>query len=136
MPTWRAFAFDVNNMFTELPHGAIASAASDGVQLYQHTCDTALWDVHRRRRTAVPCTGRSKPPSGCIRISLPQLLPALLFELQHTFICVGDQVLQQTKGAAMGGFISPAMAMLVCIAAERRLHEHLGPHVADRIAGF
>ena len=93
-------------MFIELPHNAIASVGSNGLQINQHTCDIVLWDIHRRRRTAVPCTGRGKPPSGCVRISLPQLLPSPMFELQHTFICVGDQVSQhpvEQRCIAMGG---------------------------------
>ena len=132
----RAFAFDVKNMFTELPHDAIAAAADQGLSIYTTICDTTAWDVHLRRRAVVPSTGCSATPPECTRVTLPLLLPALLFELRHTLITVGDQVLKQTRGAAMGGYMSPAMAMLVCIAAERCMHARLGPHVTQHIAGF
>ena len=132
----RAFAFDVKNMFTELPHDAISAAASDGLQLYTETCKATTWDVHLRSHTVVPCTGKAKVPGGCVRTSLQHLLPALHYELQHTFVVVGTQVLRQTRGAAMGGYLSPAMAMLVCIAAERQMHMRLGPQLTNRFAGF
>lgn len=108
----RAFALDVKNMFTELPYDAIATAANQGSALYTGTCDITAWNVHLRRRYRL--RGPPRPPQ-CIRTAMPPLVPALLFELLHTFVKVGTQVRRRPRGAAMGGYISPAMAM-VCIA--------------------
>lgn len=41
-------------------------------------------------------------------------------------MAIGDTVLRQTAGVSVGGFPSPAMAMMVCIRAERALHASLG----------
>ena len=127
-----------STVYTELPHDAISAAATEGLQLFARSHPTTTqWDVHILRKTVIPCTGRAKnPPPGCLRVSTQHLLQAVTFELKHCYIVVGKQVLRQIKGAAMGGYLSPAMAQLVCIAAERSLHTSLPRQLVPQFAGF
>ena len=92
------------------------------------------WLVNLRRR-AVFQSHHQYDASRCVLVRRTDLLPAINFELDNTYLTVGGVTLRQTVGASMGGYLSPAMAMMTCMIAERNLHATLG---ADRryIAGI
>ena len=120
--------FDVKNMYTELPHDAIRSASAHFLQWSRslsrrRSPSEWLVDVRRRR---VYASRHQYDASRCVRIRLSDLLDAVAFELDNIFFTVGDVTLQQRLGVSMGGYLSPAMAMMTCMVAERRLHRTLG----------
>lgn len=122
------FSFDVKNMFTELPHDVIRDASRDALQCFMQKKGSEAFHVDLKKGTlTIP---RSTTPSPrnvhVIRIEKKHLLPAVEFELNNIFMVVGTTVLQQTAGVPMGGFMSPALAMLVCMQAENKLHKDLG----------
>jgi hypothetical protein len=127
--------FDVKNMFTELPHPDIRTAAAHFLQ-WSQTCRAAApdcaravrcnsWLVNLSKRTV--CASRSQYDAArCVLIRLADIMPAIEFELQNIYFTVGAVTLRQTVGISMGGYLSPAMAMMTCIMAERHMYATLG----------
>lgn len=127
--------FDVKNMFTELPHPAIRRAVTQFLQWHydtrahppdqRSTRVPSSWLVHIGRRRVCAST-RQYDASRCIVVRATDLLAAVEFELSNIFFTVGTVTLQQTVGISMGGYLSPAMAMITCMMAERNMAATLG----------
>ena len=119
-------------MYTELPHAAIRGAAAHFLQWTRRRSRVLrpkewLVDVRRRR---VYESRHQYDVSRCVRVRLSDLLDAVAFELDHIFFTVGDVTLQQQLGVSMGGYLSPAMAMMVCMVAELHGRRVLMPNTS------
>ena len=115
------------NMYTELPHPSIRSAAAHFLQWFRgvHPRAPTEWLVDLRRRR-VYASRHQFDAQRCVRVRVTDLLSAVAFELDNIYFNVGDVVLRQQLGISMGGYLSPAMAMMTCMVAERSLHRTLG----------
>jgi hypothetical protein len=114
-------------MYTELPHPAIRTAAAHFLQWFYrvHRRFSKAWLVDLRRRRVLVSKHQFNA-QRCVRIRTADLLVAIDFELDNIYFSVGDVVLQQTLGISMGGYLSPAMAMMTCMMAERHMLRTLG----------
>jgi len=123
---------DIKNMFSNLNHAYIIDSV---IWLLQH----AHSHVHSRHVTRL-IVERCKKPSvhwypafgdmeNHVMIALDEIIPIVIFDVQHIYFTVGDLILKQQQGAPMGGFISANYAILSCAASEYRFHASLASNI-------
>ncbi|GBG76987.1 hypothetical protein CBR_g23318 [Chara braunii] len=104
-------AFDIKEMFCNLPHKSIMKAVRWVVDFWAiRGCKGVM--VKTRGKGAKLRFGRTEV--GWNSISLDMVVSFVSFELDATYFKVCGQVLQQVVGIPMGKASSPALACLLC----------------------
>lgn len=116
---------DVKEMFTNLRHDEILEAV-------QVIVDSAK-KMTRSKFVRVPKSAELKPSFGksankftTSEISFEQIMGVVRFDLDYAFFSVGTHVVQQKKGAPIGGVISSAYAIVTCAVSEHKWLTSLG----------
>ncbi|GBG91278.1 hypothetical protein CBR_g52163 [Chara braunii] len=105
-------AFDIKEMFCNLPHDAIMKAVRWVVDFWMiQGCKGVL--VNQRGKGAKLRFGGVQ--SGWISIPFATLVDFVKFDLDCTFFKACGQLLQQKVGIPMGKSSSPALACLLCV---------------------
>ncbi|GBG89721.1 hypothetical protein CBR_g49574 [Chara braunii] len=105
----------------------IAPAPSDPAALAQEYIDKGWRYVKVSfRGKACVISETKKKLDGYVTISLPALLEAVRYDLQHSSINCGGKLMQQVFGIPMGKSTSPILASITCAMSERRLLSTLG----------
>jgi hypothetical protein len=118
--------FDVKNMFTELQHGDTLEALTWFLNIATTQFKYSSVIATRSGRKDVSFS-RNMDTRTFVTVPLHKLFDIAKFELENTFFKVGsDVILHQKIGIAMGGFQSPALAMIVASHAEFKWLSSLG----------
>jgi hypothetical protein len=112
------FSFDVNNMYSVLPHNSIMNALYQFLQLVRARLRTLSFHIYKFRKRKAAMTGRSPGSSKFYTIKFHQLPSFVQWEMEFMVFVAGSQILQQTTCIAMGGCCSPAMAQILCMYCE------------------
>jgi hypothetical protein len=120
---------DIKNMFTELPHDEILRACNFVIAAATAHTRRDRFSV-RRTGTSGVRWGRAYNNHKHVEVCIKTIHEVIEFDLQNVFFTVGDSnLLQQTVGAPMGGYLSAGYAIIVCAHREIIFHTSLG---ADR----
>jgi hypothetical protein len=107
-----AYAGDIKNMFTELPHDEIIKAVTWAIEQMSS----------RRKHVSVSKTGRGGARIGIpyceddsqVRMSFEDLMAIVKFDLDNCYFKSGTQTLKQNIGIPMGSPLSPILALIIC----------------------
>ncbi len=134
---------DIKNMFTELAHEHILTACQ---WLVTTACEqrrtrtraravqaAAALVMERRAHGAVywsPCYAEGRSAADqLVRVPTDCLSDLIRFDLSHIFFTLGDLLLQQHRGAPMGGYVSATYAIIACAYDEYRFHATLPANI-------
>ncbi|GBG78719.1 hypothetical protein CBR_g27944 [Chara braunii] len=116
--------YDIKEMFSRIPHEAVLQSVH---QLLRHFEDFEWKQVKLSfRGRACNLNKTARKQDGYVSIRLKNLLKAVEFDLQHSFIRCGTRVMKQIFGIPMGKSTSPVLASITCAMAEERFLRALG----------
>ncbi|GBG90296.1 hypothetical protein CBR_g50474 [Chara braunii] len=116
-------SYDIKEMFTSLPHGAIERAVDWLLRQWELT---GLFKLSLSRRGRIVSLSSRSPGPGYVTIKLSQIRQMVGYELRNTFITCAKTVLRQVVGIPMGKNSSPSLACILCAKQEVDFLSSLG----------
>ncbi|GBG67899.1 hypothetical protein CBR_g1018 [Chara braunii] len=104
-------AFDIKEMFCNLPHAAIIHTVQWVVDFWSMRGCSGILVKKRGKGAKLKKGGKQE---GWITIEFDMLIKFVIFDLECTFVRACGRVLQQKVGIPMGKSSSPALACLLC----------------------
>ena len=123
----RVISGDVKEMYTNLPHGQILTALNWLVETVQTVTDIPVGEMLAaipskkswNKMTVLIRDGETVRGTGLITVPVVKIVQTVIFDLQNSYCTVGDRVNRQIKGIPMGSPLSPALAIITCMRAEK-----------------
>lgn len=76
-----------------------------------------------------PCYVEGRSADTYVRVEVDVLGDLIRFDLSHIYFTLGDLLLQQHRGAPMGGYVSATYAIVACTYDEYRFHATLPANI-------
>ncbi|GBG81950.1 hypothetical protein CBR_g34133 [Chara braunii] len=116
-------SFDIQEMFTSLPHQEIAQVVDWLLQQWEMRGVCRLSLSKRGREVAL---SRKSPGPGYVMVKFSQIRQMVSYELENTYILCRKMILKQVVGIPMGKNSSPSLACVLCAKQEVDFLSSLG----------
>ncbi|GBG68904.1 hypothetical protein CBR_g3603 [Chara braunii] len=116
--------YNIKEMFFRIPHSEVVHSVESLLKRY---IDKG-WRYVKVSFHGKACviSETKKRLDGYVSISLPALLKAVHYDLQHSSIRCGGKLMQKVFGIPMGKSTSPILTSITCAMSERKLLGSLG----------
>ncbi|GBG63660.1 hypothetical protein CBR_g38972 [Chara braunii] len=115
--------YDIKEMFSRIPHGAVEQAVHQLLKIYEDKgCKQIRVSLQGKQGVI---SDNKRKMDGYVSLTLKLVMAGIRYDLRHSVVRCGDKLVKQIFGIPMGKSTSPILASITCAMAELRFIQEL-----------